>query len=260
MQSATAAVRATIDGYEAARQANGPRDSRHRIEHIELIDRADVPRFGPLGIVASHQPSHPAGAMDFPLEPALDKVGRNRWPDSFLVRELVEAGAPLCFASDWPVTDVSVLRNIQAALTRVPYEGAADQRIGLMEVLRAYTAGGAWAAHREHVTGRLVPGLAGDLVLLGDDIEAGRTGGCRRDGNRADGLRRADHASGRRPGITRNRMIPTACAATRGLAAARCAGLTQGHGSGKPQQTQGIAENRGGQRDFSACGLRNALP
>jgi predicted amidohydrolase YtcJ len=166
-----AAVRATIDGYEAARQANGPRDSRHRIEHIELIDRADVPRFGPLGIVASHQPSHPAGAMDFPLEPALDKVGRNRWPDSFLVRELVEAGAPLCFASDWPVTDVSVLRNIQAALTRVPYEGAADQRIGLMDVLRAYTSGGAWAAHREHVTGRLVPGMAGDLVLLGDDIE-----------------------------------------------------------------------------------------
>ncbi|MEY3308729.1 MAG: hypothetical protein RLZZ413_2767 [Pseudomonadota bacterium] len=166
------AVRVTIDGYEAARQANGPRDSRHRIEHIELIDRSDVPRLGALGIVASHQPSHPAGAMDFPLFPSLEKVGRNRWPDSFRVRTLVEAGAPLAFASDWPVTDVSVLRNIQAALTRVPYEGAEDERVGLMAVLRAYTAGGAWAAHREAVTGRLVPGLAGDLVLLGGDIEA----------------------------------------------------------------------------------------
>jgi predicted amidohydrolase YtcJ len=151
--------------------ANGPRDSRHRIEHIELIDRADVPRLGQLGIVASLQPSHPAGAMDFPLHPSIDKVGRDRWPDSFLTRTLVEAGAPLAFASDWPVTDVSVLRNIQAALTRVPYEGAGDERLGLMEVLRAYTAGGAWAAHREEVTGRLVPGLAGDLVLLGGDIE-----------------------------------------------------------------------------------------
>ena len=166
-----AAVRATIDGYEAARQANGARDSRHRIEHIELIDRADVPRLGALGIVASLQPSHPAGAMDFPLHPSIDKVGRNRWPDSFLTRTLVEAGAPLAFASDWPVTDVSVLRNIQAALTRVPYDGADDERIGLMAVLRAYTAGGAWAAHREGVTGRLVAGLAGDLVLLGGDIE-----------------------------------------------------------------------------------------
>jgi predicted amidohydrolase YtcJ len=47
------AVRQTIDGYEAARLANGPRDSRHRIEHIELIDRADVPRLGALGITAS---------------------------------------------------------------------------------------------------------------------------------------------------------------------------------------------------------------
>lgn len=166
------AVRVTIDGLEAARQANGPRDSRHRIEHIELIDRADVPRLGALGIVASLQPSHPPGAMDFPLVPSLDKVGRNRWPDSFRVRTLAEAGAPLAFASDWPVTDVAVLRNIQAALTRVPYEGAEDERVGLMAVLRACTAGGAWAAHREGVTGRLIPGLAGDLVVLGGDIEA----------------------------------------------------------------------------------------
>ena len=165
------AVRVTIDGYAAARQENGARDSRHRIEHIELIDRADVPRLGRLGITASLQPSHPPGAMDFALHPALEKIGRNRWPDSFLVRTLVEAGAPVAYASDWPVTDVSVLRNIQAALTRVPYEGAADERLGLMAVLEAYTAGGAWAAHREHVTGRLLPGLAGDLVLLDGDIE-----------------------------------------------------------------------------------------
>ncbi|MFN4157881.1 MAG: amidohydrolase [Gemmobacter sp.] len=166
------AVRQTIDGYEAAMRANGRRDSRHRIEHIELIDRTDVPRLGALGIVASMQPSHPAGAMDFPLYPALDKVGRNRWPDSFPTRSLVEAGAALAYASDWPVTDVSVMRNIQAAVTRAPYEGAADERVDLMSTLHAYTAGGAWAAHREGVTGRLVPGLAADAVVVDGDIEA----------------------------------------------------------------------------------------
>jgi predicted amidohydrolase YtcJ len=166
------AVRVTIDGYEAARQANGARDSRHRIEHIELIDRSDVPRLGALGIVASMQPSHPPGAMDFSLHPSIDVVGRDRWADSFPTRDIVEAGAPLAFASDWPVTDVSVLRNIQAALTRQPWSAdGRDQRVDLMAVLRAYTGGGAWAAHREHLTGRLVPGLAGDLVLLGGDIE-----------------------------------------------------------------------------------------
>ncbi len=169
---ADAAVRQTIDGMAAARAANGARDSRHRIEHIELIDRSDVPRLGALGITASLQPAHVPGAMDFPLLPAIDTIGHGRLADSFLTRTLVEAGAWAAFASDWPVTDVAVLRNIQAALTRQPYPGAGDERLDLMQVLHAYTAGGAWAAHRDHVTGRLVPGLAGDLLLLGGDIEA----------------------------------------------------------------------------------------
>lgn len=167
-----AAVRTVIDGYAAARAANGARDCRHRIEHIELIDRADIPRLGALGITASVQPPHPPGAMDFPLQPTLDRIGRARWPDAYLWRTLADAGAPLAFASDWPVTDVSVLRGIQAALTRTPYEGAADERVGLMATLHAYTAGGARAAHRDHLTGRLVPGLAADVVMLDGDIEA----------------------------------------------------------------------------------------
>lgn len=166
-----AAVRSTIDGYAAARAAHGARDSRHRIEHIELIDRADIPRLGPLGITASLQPPHPPGAMDFPLRPTLDRIGRARWRDAYLWCTLGNAGAPLAFASDWPVADVSVLRGIQAALTRVAYDGAADERLGLMATLHAYTAGGAWAAHRDHLTGRLAPGLAADVVMLDGDIE-----------------------------------------------------------------------------------------
>lgn len=166
------AVRTTIDGYEAAREANGRRDSRHRIEHIELIDRADVPRLGALGITASVQPVHAPGAMDFDMFPTLDVIGRNRWADAYLCRDLAAAGAHLAFASDWPVTDISVLRGIGAALTRPSYEGAADQRVPLMEVLRAYTAAGAWAAHMDRLTGTLRPGMAADLVVLSGDIEA----------------------------------------------------------------------------------------
>ncbi len=86
-----AAVRATIDGYEAAKTRNGPRDSRHRIEHIELIDRADVPRLGALGITASLQPPHPPGAMDFPCR---------RWRRC----SIATAGAtPIC-GRRWPTT------------------------------------------------------------------------------------------------------------------------------------------------------------
>lgn len=167
-----AAVRLTLDGYAAARAANGARDSRHRIEHIELIHRDDIPRLAALGVTASLQPSHPPGAMDFPLFPTLDMIPRHRWRDAYLCRTLAEAGAALAFASDWPVADLSVLRSVRAALTRAPYEGGRDERLGLMQVLQAYTAGGARAAHREHVTGTLRADLAADIVVLSGDIEA----------------------------------------------------------------------------------------
>lgn len=166
-----AAVRQTIDGYEAAQVRNGKRDSRHRIEHIELIDRADVPRLGALGITASVQPPHPPGAMDFPMSTMEHVFHRGRWPDAYLWKTLVDHGAPLAFASDWPVTDVSVMRGIQAALTRVPYEDCQDERVSLMDTLYAYTAGGAWAGHLEDVTGTLRPGMAADLVMIDGDIE-----------------------------------------------------------------------------------------
>ncbi len=166
------AVRQTLDGYAAARAANGPRDSRHRIEHIELIDRADIPRLKALGVTASLQPSHPPGAMDMPMFPTLDVIGRDRWPDAFLHRTLAAAGARIAYASDWPVSDVAVMRSVQAAVTRAAYDGAGDERLGLMEVLHAYTAGGAWAAHREGLTGTLRAGMAADLALLDADVEA----------------------------------------------------------------------------------------
>ncbi|TNC48462.1 amidohydrolase [Rubellimicrobium rubrum] len=164
------AVRVVLDGYEAARAANGPRDSRHRIEHIELIHPDDVPRLRALGVVASVQPPHPPGAMDLPLEPSVSQIPRHRWTDAYRWRTL---DAPLVFASDWPVSDVAVLRGIRAALCRTPWtDDLLDERIGLMDTLAAYTSRGAWAAHVEDRTGRLRAGLLADMVLLSGDIEA----------------------------------------------------------------------------------------
>ena len=68
-----AAVRRVLNGYEAARKANGNRDSRHRIEHVEVITEIDIPRFLELGVIASMQPPHPPGCMDFPLEPTVSR-------------------------------------------------------------------------------------------------------------------------------------------------------------------------------------------
>ena len=166
------AVRRVLDGYEAARDANGARDARHRIEHIELIDRADIPRFAEMGVVASVQPSHPPGSMDFPLFPTLDKIGRDRWRDAYLTRTLRDAGASIVFASDWPVADVNPLRSIQAAVTRAPYKGAQDETLSLRDAIAAYTIGGAYAEHTEDRKGMLRPGYLADVVILSGNIEA----------------------------------------------------------------------------------------
>ncbi|MER9633140.1 amidohydrolase [Mesorhizobium sp. M0228] len=171
------AVRAVLDGYEAAQRKNGRRDSRHRVEHIEGTTAADVPRFAELGVIASMQPPHPPGAMDFPLEPTLSRIGRERWPLSYAWRTLKQAGAHVVFASDWPVSRVDPILGIQAAVLRKPWaEGDPDQSFSLIEALAGYTVEGAYAEFMEHRKGRLKPGYLADLVVLSADIEATEPG------------------------------------------------------------------------------------
>ena len=158
-----------IYAYEGARTANGPRDSRHRIEHIELIHPQDVQRLGDLGIVGSLQPAHVPGAMDVPLQPTAGCIPRDRWADAFRCASL---NVPLAFGSDWPVADISVLRAIKAALMRQPWtQGLPDERADLAAVLAAYTSGGAWASHADGRIGILRAGHLADVVVLGGDIE-----------------------------------------------------------------------------------------
>jgi predicted amidohydrolase YtcJ len=161
------AVRATIDGYEAARTANGPRGARHRIEHIDTITVGDLDRLAPLGIVASMQPVHPPGSAGLPLEPTTTIMGRDRWPTAFPWAMIRERGVPLAFGTDWPVSPISPLYAIHCALTRKPWgTGLPDQRLTLDECLLAYTAGGAYADFAEDRRGQLKPGFDADLVLI----------------------------------------------------------------------------------------------
>lgn len=164
-----AAVRIALDGYEAAQKANGKRDSRHRIEHIEMLDPADLPRFAKLGVIASYQPLHaPQG------ETATTRsIGAARSPLAYAWAEMAKSGAVVAFSSDWPIVPVDPLLGIQVALTRVPHlPGLPDQRLSLHQVLAAFTRNGAYAGFAEHDTGRLAPGMLADLVVLSGDIEA----------------------------------------------------------------------------------------
>lgn len=167
------AVRAVLDGYQAAVEANGRRDSRHRIEHIEVIHPSDIPRFRKLGVIASMQPRHAPGTMGLPLEPTVSRIGVGRWPWSYAWRTLREAGARLVFATDWPVSPIDPLASIQAALTRKRWnDDQPDQRQTLEEALGSYTRDGAYAEFKEDRKGMLRPGALADVVVLSGDIAA----------------------------------------------------------------------------------------
>jgi predicted amidohydrolase YtcJ len=166
------AVRATIDGYEAARTANGARDARHRIEHIDTITPDDLERLRPLGIIASMQPVHPPGSAGLPLEPTTTIMGRDRWATAFPWRMIQDRDVALAFGTDWPVSPIAPLYAIHCALTRSPWAAdMPDQRLTLDECLLAYTAGGAYADFAEDHSGRLEPGFDADLVLVDGRLE-----------------------------------------------------------------------------------------
>lgn len=167
-----AAVRTVLDGYEAAQSANGRRDSRHRIEHIEVTTDADMPRFAGLGVIASMQPPHPPGSMGLPLEPTVSKIGRDRWRLSYAWRTIKETGAHVVFASDWPVSPVDPIAGIQAAVVRKPWaDDLPDHSYSLHEAIAGYTVEGAYAEFAEDRKGRLKAGYLADLVVLSADIE-----------------------------------------------------------------------------------------
>ncbi|MEM1386641.1 MAG: amidohydrolase [Pseudomonadota bacterium] len=167
------AVRRVLDGYEAARKANGARDARHRIEHIELISDADVDRMVSLDAVASMQPRHAAFAGFFE-PPAPDTVFfAEEHARAFAWRTIRDRGIPLAFSTDWPVVPVDVLGNLQAAVAPLDLgPDWPDQAQTLSEALRSYTATNAWLGFRENLHGTLRPGLRADVVILGGDIEA----------------------------------------------------------------------------------------
>lgn len=163
-------VRRVLDAYQYAQKENGKRDSRHRVEHIELIDPDDLHRFNELGVLASMQPLHCAMQVDdSDIWPT--RVGPGRWPLSFAWQSLREAGATLVFGSDWPVVTHDPFRGISNAVNRSPWaEGMPEQRQTLEDTLIAYTRDAAYAEFQDHQKGQIREGYLADLVMLTKDI------------------------------------------------------------------------------------------
>jgi predicted amidohydrolase YtcJ len=168
------AVRMALDGYEHARKVNGVKDSRFRIEHIETITDADIPRFARLGVLPSMEPIH---ADPGTVEVWSHAIGPKRLPNSFAWRSLEKAGARLVFSSDWPASiSLDPIRGIHNAVNRQTVTGLPAggwlpaQRVSVETALRAYTVNGAYASFEETVKGQIKPGMLADVVILSQDL------------------------------------------------------------------------------------------
>lgn len=172
-----AAVRMTLDAYEASARVNPKpeRGRRHRIEHIETIDRADIPRFGKLGVVASMQPVH-ATPSPTPGDVWGTNIGEARAARGWLWNSIAKAGGPIAFGSDWPVMTFDPRMGLHVATTRTTVEGLPKggwipaERLTIRKAIQGYTRDAAWASFDEQRKGTLVRDMLADIVILSDDI------------------------------------------------------------------------------------------
>ncbi|MEF2097036.1 amidohydrolase [Bacillus sp. CFBP9009] len=165
-----AAIRLALDAFEEAVRKNGKRDSRHTIEHIEVIDSDDIERFSKLGVIASMQPDHMAASS---REVYSSIIGPEREKNVFLTKSLLNSGASLALGTDFPVSiSLNPMRQIYTAITRVDSSGDPkntwhpEQKLTLAEALQAYTYGSAYGSFREHELGTIEEGKLADLVVL----------------------------------------------------------------------------------------------
>jgi len=166
-----AAVRQTLDGYEAVQRLNGKRrNGRHRIEHVEVCQPEDMTRFRELGVIASIQLSHASlnlaesGVAQF-------RLGEKRWQYWQPWRDLKNAGAHLSFGSDWTVVSFNPMTHFNVALNREKLAPkGTDQRLTLEECLIGYTRDAAYVEFQEHQKGQIKAGYLADLVLFSHDL------------------------------------------------------------------------------------------
>jgi predicted amidohydrolase YtcJ len=178
------AVRNALDAVEAAATANGHRDARHHLAHIQIVQPEDVVRFRRLGVVANCQ------AYWAQNEPQMTKltvpfVGQSRVDLMYPFADLLRSGAVLAMGSDWPVSTANPLLQIEVAVARRGPESRdrpafrPDQALSLADAVAAFTSGSAYVNFDDRDAGTLEVGRRADIVVLDRDLFApdeGRAG------------------------------------------------------------------------------------
>jgi predicted amidohydrolase YtcJ len=161
-----------LDAFEAAVQRNGSRERRLRIEHAQVVRKADLARYKALGVVASIQPSHCIDDMRW----AEKRIGAARSRDAYNFRSFTSRGIAVAFGTDWYVEPLDPRLGLYAAVTReLPGGGPQggwlpEEKLDLEEALDLYTRGSAHAEFAEARKGTLEAGKLADVVVFGADL------------------------------------------------------------------------------------------
>ena len=147
---------------------------RNRVEHAQIVTLADIPRFVPLNLIASMQPTHATSDMNM----AQDRVGAARLEGAYAWQRFLKQGTVVAFGSDFPVESPNPFFGLHAAVTRQDHQNQPpggwrpDQKLSLAQALRAFTLSAAYAAHAERAQGSLEPGKCADFILVDQDVFA----------------------------------------------------------------------------------------
>lgn len=170
-----AANRQVLDAFAHAAEANGPHERRHRIEHAQILDERDIPRFAELDVIASMQPTHATSDMRW----AEERIGRERAVEgAYVWQSLLDADATVIFGTDFPVEPIRPVEGIYSAVTRQSREEPGtppggwlpEQTVSRERAIRLYTAAPAYGEWEEERKGTLEPGMLADLVVWSADL------------------------------------------------------------------------------------------
>jgi predicted amidohydrolase YtcJ len=171
------ANRFVLDEYEKALQAvpksqRKIAEPRWRIEHSQIVNPADIPRFAKLGIIPSMQPSHAIGDLHF----APSRLGMERLKGAYAWNSFIKSGVIVPGGSDAPVERGEPMIEFYAAVARKDIRGFSgegwhpEEKVTREQALKMFTIWPAYVAFEENVRGSIEVGKRADLTILSADI------------------------------------------------------------------------------------------
>jgi len=161
-----------LDQYEKHIKATNSQGLRHRIEHAQVLQLSDIPRFTELGVIASMQATHATSDKNM----AQDRLGEKRILGAYAWRKLLSAGAIIAAGSDFPVESPNPFYGLHASVTRQDHQNQpdtgwyAEEKMTRLEAFRSFTYDAAYSGHQESIIGSLAPGKKADFILVKDNL------------------------------------------------------------------------------------------